>query len=677
MQKELIKPIKNIISNYSFEDAEAIINVMFKPKKFTLPKRFPDLSRYKTIGVDVETCDPNLLEFGCGAPRGDGFIVGVSISTETGKAWYFPVRHKAGENMDPEKVFAWLNDALGNPDQEKVGANLLYDIAWLATEGVEVKGPLHDIQIAETLIDENRNSFKLESLGQLYEGKGKDETLLEAMSKVYGHKDLKGEMWKLPAKYVAQYAKIDAILPQKIWLKQKVELTRQALWKVYLEIEQPLLRILAKMQFQGVRVDLEKAEKHKKIIEAEYDKHKQALTKMVGFDVNENSPDELGKAFDKLGIKYNRTAKSKQPQVKQDWLEQLKHPIAEHILGCRKNLKLKNDFLNKILRGSVGDRLYCTFKQNKQDKGGTRSGRFSCSNPNLQQIPSRGDNAYLIRELFIPDEGKVWGKKDYSQQEPKLGLHYALVLKLPGAKEFLEKFLSLDKPDFYIAARDLVNQFYELKGDPKAQRKLMKEPVLGNMYGLGIDTLCARMHLSLDEGMEVLNAVNKAFPFARELYRYGKEAAETRHQIRTIGGRLRHFNLFEPIGNKFQTVQENGDPWPAYYEDKARQVYGDRITRAFVYKAINSLIQGSAADMGKKALILLYEETGYLPNLLVHDEFDGNYSLDELDQIHVHAKIMEEAVPTLCPMSVDPEIGDNWYNVMSIDNYLNNKGKAA
>jgi len=603
------------------------------------PSDLPNLLNASIISIDTETNDPNLKKLGPGGVRNDGHLAGISIATDTGFVGYFPIGHASG-NMDKKTVISWLKKQLST-NIPKCGANLLYDLEWLHTEGVKVSGPLYDVQIAEPLLNENKLSFALQSLAIEYLGEQKEEKLLEEAAEAYGLKNTKQELWKLPSKYVGAYAEQDAVLPMKIFEKQKEKLKKEELWELFL-MESKLQSILFKMRIKGVAVDINKAEMLYSMWETEENLMRHEMKKLTGKPIDIWSNKNIAKAYISLGLPFILTDKGN-PSFTQKWLSFNASELSTLILHARLLNKARNAFVkNMILEHSKDGRIYTQFHQLRRDDVGTVSGRFSSSNPNLQQVPAR--NTIIgpqIRSIFVPDKGLIWGKFDYSQQEPRVAIHYASLFKFEGAEEAAQKFRDYPGTDYHKMIADMAN----------IGRSDAKTLNLGIMYGMGHKKIIEQLDVSDIAARDIITKYHEKVPFIRRLQTHCSHVASTRGYIKTILGRKRRFDLFERIGEK-------DAPLP---RAEALEAYGPRIRRAFTYKALNALIQGSSADMIKRAIILL-DEAGYTPQLTVHDEID--LSIEGPEQAQEIKKIMQECMPEITiPILCNAEMGPNWGNV--------------
>lgn len=269
------------------------------------------------------------------------------------------------------------------------------------------------------------------------------------------------------------------------------------------------------------------------------------------------------------------------------------------------------------------------------------TGRFSYSSPNLQQIPARDNEiSPMIRGLFVPEEGEKWGSFDYSSQEPRIVVHYASLLELPGADKFVAAYREDPRSDFHQLAADIV-------GVPRKQAKTIN---LGLFYGMGVNKLGEQLGLDFETAKDLFAVYHDKVPFVRELSSRVTSGADKRGVIRTLLGRRCRFDKWEP--RAFGVHK-------AYSHEEARQVYGETtmLKRAFTYKALNRLIQGSAADQTKKAMVDLYD-AGILPMIQIHDELA--LSVSDRGQAEKIMSVMQNCVELLVPSVVDAELGPSW-----------------
>ena len=610
---------------------------MFKPEtEWVPPTHLPDLSDRKEIAIDLETRDPNLLTMGSGSVRGDGEVIGIAVAVE-GWSGYFPINHEGGGNMDRGLVLDWFEEVL-HTDATKIFHNAMYDVSWIRSMGYQIRGGIIDTLIAASLIDENRWGYALNTLGREYVGMGKNEKILQEAAKEWGINP-KSEMWRLPAPLVGEYAEQDAVVTLKLWHALQHEISKQDLWDVF-NLETNLFPCLVDMKFKGVRVDIDKAEATKaQLVDAEKEMHRD-IQKLAGFDVEIWAAASIAKAFDIVKLPYDRTEKGA-PSFTKNFLATHPHELPKLINQAREINKANTTFIDTILKHNHKGRIHSDINQIRSDDGGTVTGRFSYSNPNLQQIPARHKElGPLIRSLFIPEEGHKWGCFDYSQQEPRIVVHFASLLKLEGTQTIVDGYNSGDA-DFHQMIADMAG----------IERKQAKTINLGLMYGMGKNKLMAELGLLKEAAEKLIKTYNQKAPFVRMLSDAVSRRADDSGKIRTIGGRLCHFDLWEPHGF--------GIKKPLPHADALRE-HGPGIKRAFTYKALNKLIQGSAADMTKMAMLALYQE-GVIPHVQIHDELDISVaSLEDADKI---IRIMEEAVELQVPNKVDYEEGSCWGDI--------------
>jgi len=612
---------------------------LFTPEtEWVMPEELKDLTGAKQIAIDLETNDPNLKELGSGNVTGKGHIAGVAVAVE-GWSGYFPIGHESNGNMDKKLVFSWLQDMFNQADTTFIFHNAMYDICWLRAEGLTVHGKIVDTMIAASLIDENRLSYQLNTLSKHYVGTGKDESVLNAAAKEYGV-DPKKDLWRLPAMFVGQYAERDAESTLKLWQKLETELYQQELWDVF-NLETKLFPCLVDMRFKGVRVDLDKADKIKKYLINKEQKILHKIKSLTGVDVEIMAARSIAKAFDKLKLPYDRTAKSKEPSFTKNFLQNHPHELPKAIAEARELNKAHSTFIDSITKHSVNGRIHADINQIRSDAGGTVTGRFSMSNPNLQQIPARHPElGPLIRSIFIPEGNHKWGSFDYSQQEPRILVHYAKLQNLTGVDEIVDAYNAGDA-DFHQVVADMAG----------IERKQAKTINLGLMYGMGKNKLMAELGLMKESAEKLIRQYHTKAPFVKQLMDNVSRKANDRGKIRTLLGRACHFDLWQPV--QFGVFK----PLPL---EQARKEYDEPLKRAFTYKALNKLIQGSAADMTKKSMVALYEN-GIIPHIQIHDEVDISVESDK--QAEDIIEIMESAVELKVPNKVDYESGDSWGDI--------------
>jgi len=632
---------------------------LIKPENDWRPPSLTDLPSWggiKRIGLDTEGRDPMLKKLGPGVRRKDSYTVGISFAFEDGPSFYLPFRHKGGDNLCEKHVLLYMKDQAKIYTGAICGANLQYDLDFLAEEGIVFKqATFKDIQIAEPLIDENQFSYSLQNLSTKYGFPGKDEKLLIEAANAYGL-DPKADLWRLPARHVGVYAEADAELPLQILRKQERILEDQDLWPIY-QLECQVLPVLVKMRRRGVKIDFDQLERVEEVtMEKEMEFLKIIHDKTgVKIGLNEINKTKLViKACDVAQIPYGRTAPSKtypdgQPSVKREYLEpNADHPVVNAILEARSYNKIRNTFVESIRKHETNGRIHTTFNQlrrqddNSDEVKGAGPGRLSSCSPNLQQQPSRHPIlGKMWRSIYLPDEGGKWCSLDYSQQEPRLFVHFAHICGCPGTQAAVDGFEA--GYDWHDMTTEMAFGIRKID-DPvlfKLMRKKAKAVFLGLTYGMGQAKMCRSCGFSTEtinirgaerevagpEGRAFLEEFTRKVPFLSDIKERVERVAWNRRYIRTILGRHIHY---PPNRNAER-------------------------------KALNNLIQGSAADQTKLAMMLLDKEN-FRIQLQIHDEiaitiYDENTAKEM-------AEIMTTCVPLVVPSKVDIEIGANWGDSM-------------
>ena len=612
------------------------MKTIFKPQtEWIPPTDFPDLGKYDEIAIDLETKDPNLNKrMGSGSVVGVGEVVGISLATHDWCA-YYPIAHEGGGNMDRKMVLDWFQSQMLS-DSTKIFHNAMYDVCWLRSLGIKINGQIVDTMIAASLINENRFRYDLNGISRDYLGRGKDETALYEAAKSWGV-DPKAEMYKLPAMYVGSYAERDAQLTLELWQEFKKEIMHQDIEDIF-NMEIKLFPVLVDMRFLGVRVDQDRAAIEKKRMVEEEKRLLGGIYAETGQEVQIWAARSIAKVFDKLGLPYDRTEKTGAPSFTKNFLANHPHTLVQAIAKAREINKAHTTFIDTILKYSANGRIHAEINQLRSEGGGTVTGRFSMNNPNLQQIPARNkDLGPRIRSLFIPEQGCKWGCFDYSQQEPRLVVHYAALQGFYSVEDVVDAYKDGDA-DFH----QIVSDMAEI---PRTQAKTIN---LGLFYGMGKNKLQAELGINKLQAEDLFKQYHSKVPFVKQLMDAVMDRAQRKGKVRTLLGRLCRFHLWEP--NQFGIHK----PLP---HDDALAEHGPGIRRAYTYKALNRLIQGSAADMTKKAMIDLHAE-GIIPHLQVHDELD--ISVQNKYEVKKIKEIMESTVSLEVPNKVDYEEGDNW-----------------
>ena len=607
------------------------------------PSSFPDLSSYDEIAIDLETKDPDLIKKGSCSTRGGGNVVGIAVAV---RDWcgYYPIAHEGGGNMDRKRVLKWFKDILKTP-AKKIFHNAVYDVCWIKRLGLTIHGTIIDTMIMASLVNENKFKYDLNSVAKEYTGIGKNEAALQSAAREWGI-DPKAEMYKLPSMFVGEYAERDAEITLAVWQELKKEIASQNLHSI-VELETDVLPCVVEMKWKGVRINEDQVAIIEQKYKQTYDDCLESVRKRTGIFPEVWAARSIAEVCEKLGVKdMARTAKTNAPSFTKNYLSTHKHRLIRNIATARQMDKLRNTFIETLKNYVVKGRIHADINQLRGDQGGTLTGRLSYSHPNLQQLPNYNDFGTGIRSIFSPnsDEEK-WGCFDYSQQEPRLVIHFAL--RTPGiigvdgmAKAFNED----PSTDFHQIVADIAG----------IDRKEAKTINLGLFYGMGVAKLQDQLGINdEEEAKELINKYHSKVPFVKQLMKQTMHRAQTAGRIRTIGGRLCRFDKWEP-------KDWNSRKWYDTWKEAADENGSGNIRRAFTYKALNRLIQGSAADMTKKAMVNLYKE-GILPMVQVHDEL--NVSITDDKQAQKVKKIMEEAVLLEIPNKVDYECGENWGSI--------------
>ena len=642
-----------------------------------------NLEGIDTVAIDIETYDPNLKTKGSGAIRGDGFICGIAVATDNDLA-YFPLRHSDVfiDFKRDEKIWDVLNEKIfQNENITKVFHNAMYDVCWIrAVTGMMIKGRIVDTMIAASVIDENRFRYSLDALSKDYLNEEKYKYDLQQKTLEWSGgtvKDPMTNMHKLPASIVKEYAKQDVNLTLKLWklfnkkldevLYTKTEDNEQKTCRKIFELETKLFLCLVDMKFKGVRIDVAKAITFGRHLKKRRDQILKAIESLTTIRVDIWAAASIKKLLDHLHIKdYKVTPKSKMPQLPKDYLRKHNNKCLRMIAKAREYDKAVNTFVNGLLEYVHDGRIHADINQIRSDSGGTVTGRFSMSNPNLQQIPSKGYIGQKMRELFIPEEGHKWGSFDYSQQEPRIVVHYAIKLGLGGTESLKEEF-DRDDADFHQIVADMAN----------ISRKQAKTINLGLFYGMGKIKLQRELGLDQKQAKELFNEYHNRVPFVRQLSQELIAFAKENKLLFTLHDRFCRFDRWETTNKEWNPEINRFNEVPLYTKEQAMEAFKAEMlekfkenkidpnymdyferyyTPAFTYKALNRLIQGSAADMTKKAMVDLHEK-GIIPHIQIHDELCFSTTDHESKIIK---DTMEQTIPLEVKNKVDYEFGLNW-----------------
>lgn len=632
--------------------SNGICGNLFEPaSNWKPPTSFPNLSGEKAIGFDIETRDPNLRDRGPGFIRGDAEVVGFSVATLE-RSWYFPFGHLSGGNLNKGSCVEFARDILGSPDRFIVGANLQYELEGMWSLGVDIKCKTIDIQVAEALIDEEAETHALDALCYKYLKRGKDESLLKEAAVAYGV-DPKGGLWKLHSKYVGPYAAYDASAPLEIFERQLQILRKEETEQIF-QLECELLPILWDMRRQGIPVDMEAADNIAIRLKIEEDKMRMRLRDEFHADINEWSGGEIAMVCDRLRINYPRT-KLGAPSFTADFLDDSDYPFLILVNDLRECSGMRKKFVEGWLhKNQINGRIHPQWRQTASDDGGTRTGRMAAGNPNPQQVPAGkyrktgkpNPIGQAIRACFISDTG-LFAKYDYNQQEPRILVHFANICKYTGANLAAMNYCNSRDADFYQFMMDAAG----------IDRRPAKDMYLGRCYGMGVKKMARKLNRSEEEARQILANFDERVPFVKELAEACANKADERGYIKTLLGRRRHFNLWEPV-DTWKMKEQGLDVTPRTLIAAQEAWPGLRLRRYGTHKALNALIQGSAADQTKAALIKVRKEGKVIPYMQVHDEIDLPAN-DEAHAKHCH-QLIETAVEMTVPCKSDMSLGKHW-----------------
>jgi DNA polymerase I-like protein with 3'-5' exonuclease and polymerase domains len=574
-----------------------------------------------------------------------------------------------------------LNDKIfQNENITKVFHNAMYDVCWIrAVTGMMIKGRIVDTMIAASVIDENRFKYSLDALSKDYLNEEKYKYDLQQKTLEWSGgtvKDPMTNMHKLPASIVKEYAKQDVNLTYKLWklFDKKIDEVlytkddgEQKTCRQIFELETKLFLCLVDMKFKGVRIDRSKAILFGTHLKKRRDQIIKAIESITTIKVDIWAAASIKKLLDHLCIKdYKVTPKSKMPQLPKDYLRKHNNKCLRMIAKAREYDKAVNTFIDGLLEYVHEGRIHADINQIRSDTGGTVTGRFSMSNPNLQQIPAKGYIGGKMRELFVPEEGCKWGSFDYSQQEPRIVVHYAIKLGLPGTESLKDEF-DRDDADFHQIVADMAN----------ISRKQAKTINLGLFYGMGRIKLQRELGLDQRQAKELFNEYHSRVPFVRQLSQELIAFAKENKLLFTLHDRFCRFDRWETTNKEWNPETNRFNEVPLYTKEQAMEAFKAEMldkykenkidpnymdyferyyTPAFTYKALNRLIQGSAADMTKKAMVDLHDK-GIIPHIQIHDELCFSTTDHESELIK---SIMEKTIPLEVKNKVDYESGPNW-----------------
>lgn len=632
------------------------------------PSTWPSLKGVKRIAVDTETYDKDLKLLGPG-PRRGAYIVGMSMAIQGGPKFYFPVRHAGGDNLDCDQVFNYARAELNNYEGEVVGANIGYELDFLANEGVTFKNAkrFYDVLIAEPIInDSGKGYYSLGSLTEKYLKEPKDETVLRAAIRAMGlnidtdndkrnNTTVKGNLWQLPGRYVGAYGESDADQPLRILDHQLAIMEQQELLDVF-ALESELAPLLIAMRRRGLRVDLDRCERIQRKLVALRDTYHREARHLAGHDLELMAAETFAQDLIDLGVPVPRTPKTGKPSVTKEsgLFEDYDHiPLVKAIGQARQLNTILNTFVAPVFKHHINGRVHPTYNQMVGDEKGARTGRLSCSNPNIQNQPKRSDFAPLIRSMYLPEEGEEWGRLDYSQIEYRFLAAYG---RGPSAAAARAAYRNDPKTDFHKMCATAAGKDPE---DDKI-RDRVKNINFGKVYGAGPPKLAKLIQCSIEEAREFSAWYDTALPFVKVTFNEAMKTANNQGYVRTILKRRSRFDTWEPRERRYDIEVKDLPYW------QAKEVYGPNLKRAKTYSALNRILQGSAADLMKLALRNAYRDGVYgvmgVPLVNVHDEFGMSKPRTKAgDEAMAHLKeCMENALKLSIPIMADMKISDDW-----------------
>ena len=642
-------------------DAGWLQTPMFPPSITWQAPNIADLPSWQDAGricLDVECRDDDLHKLGPGVRRG-GYVCGIAFAIEDGPAHYLPIRHEGGGNLSEQHVWSYLHDQAREFSGEVVFNSAAFDLDYLWENKVEFKKVKahRDVQVAEPLLDELQKKYGLDAICARRGLLGKDEKTLRTHAKEWGV-DPKTGLWRLHAGAVGAYAIGDVVAPLPLLRVQEKEIEEQNLRETY-GIESAVTPALVRMTRRGMRVDLDELDRVEAWAKGRLNEYLDKIYNLTGIRIGSISKaEEVGRALKKYGVdvqtkKHAGTGKQMY-SVQKLWLQQQTDEVSMAVISAREFAKLLGTYVGGFRKHLVKDRLHPSFKQlvgaadededndEDGDASGARFGRVASKHPNVQaQMKRSREIQKRWRKVIVPDEGKRWFKADLGQQEPRITVHYAELCNLPGAQQAGDAFRNDPCFDPYQLMVELCKTPADT--DLKQLRDDLKEVYLGKCYGMGGGKMAKKLKLPTvwktndrtgftyeaagPEAQEKINRFDRGVPYVKALARMCTRSAKSKKYIVALGNRRVRFEL-----------DENGE-----IKDE--------------HKALNKLIQGSAAHQTKKALVAL-DEAGFPLQLTVHDEF--GYSGESEDEARRMGEITCDAVVIRVPFRCDIEAGPNY-----------------
>lgn len=568
-----------------------------------------------TVSVDTETTSTDAV-----AAR----LVGMSFAVAGGRAWYVAVPRETAQAQQFVDLFRPLYEST---QILKVGQNLKYDLNVLARYGVELRAPMFDTMLAHYVVQPELR-HNMDYLAEVYLGYRTIhiEELIGPKGKAQKN------MADLPPADVYAYACEDADVTLRLMAPLEAEMERGGVTAVFRDIEMPLMPVLARMERNGVRLDTDALAETGRLFQSRMEQLEAEIYQLAGHPFSITSPRQVGVVlFDELRLSERaRKTKGGQYSTSEEVLESLRtrHPIVEKILahrGLKKLLGTYVDALPRLVNPETGH-IHTSFNQ-----AVTATGRLSSSNPNLQNIPVRGDDGREIRKAFVPEPGCIFFSADYSQIELRIMAH------LSGDEHLIQDFREGKDIHAATAARIFKKPLEAITRD---ERRKAKTANFGIIYGISAFGLAERMEVSRTEAKELIDNYFATYPKVRDYMRESVEQARRRGYIETLFHRRRYL----PDINSSNAVVRG---------------YAER-------NAVNAPIQGTAADIIKRAMVgidrrLAEEKLRSKMILQVHDELNFSVQPEELDRVRrIVVEEMEGACALSVPLLADCGEGRNW-----------------
>jgi len=618
-KEELLKILKELEFSSIMKELE-----LFEEKEEveykTIKKLIEEIKKSPAFSIDLETSSLNPYE---------AKIVGIAISTSPKKACYIPIAHRERTNLDPDYVLKKLKEILEDPSSRIMGQNLKYDYSIFALNGIYPVDPFFDTMIAAYLLDPNEKRFNLDELALKFLGYKMIpyEEVAPAASPLFGYSFADVSLDK-----ATKYACEDADIVYRLFDILSLRLHEMGLMTVFEKIELPLIPVLAALELNGVYIDTKYLKKLSQEYGKKMDEIASKIFKLAGETFNLNSPKQVGRIlFEKLGITPKKKTRTGDFSTSVNVLEELavEHEIVRWILEYRKYQKLKSTYIDALPKmvNPKTKRIHASFHQT-----GTATGRLSSSDPNLQNLPTRNDEGKEIRKAIVPQNPDWWIiSADYSQIELRVLAHFSKDENLLKAFETKEDIHSLTASKIFDVPIDKVTS---------SMRRIGKMVNFSIIYGVTPYGLAMRLKVPVKEAEKMITSYFNLYPKVREFIQKVVSEARSKGFVKTLFGRRRDIPQLKS-------------------RDRNIQNEGERI-------AINTPIQGTAADIMKLAMIEIHKELKRRNMkskmiIQVHDELVFEVPNEEKeDLIDLVKNKMENVVKLLVPLEVDISVGKHW-----------------